>query len=196
MSITKVTAKIEDKTKELEKKNKNLYTGKLTAPLIAGDYTMEVSAYDNAGNVSRLKKNANVTLWNTPKTTWTKEDRFNIKDYNRIKNNLVFLQKLAVTMWDDFEISDMGEDITLYTAYWDVDIFNEFEKNLEKINQNIYTKNFGFSQSFFENGPFIKWDELNRIENATSTMYTLLKGQKSCLRRFAFRFGKAGRFRV
>ena len=33
--------------------------------------------------------------WVEPKTDWTKNDRFNLEDYNRIKNNLVFLNERA-----------------------------------------------------------------------------------------------------
>ena len=29
--------------------------------------------------------------WQTPKTNWTANDRFNISDYNRIKNNLTII---------------------------------------------------------------------------------------------------------
>ena len=29
--------------------------------------------------------------WTEPKTNWTENDFFNIKDYNRIKNNIAYL---------------------------------------------------------------------------------------------------------
>ena len=31
--------------------------------------------------------------WINPKTDWTKNDRFNYSDYNRIKNNLNYLHE-------------------------------------------------------------------------------------------------------
>lgn len=188
MSVEKVTAKL-SKESVLKKIKKELYSGTLTAPSEAGDCEITISAYDDSGNVSVAKKKLTVTRWHSPRTNWVSTDRFNFSDYNRIKNNLIYLHDLAVTMWEDFEILDMGEDIDKYTAYWDVGVFNLFEENLELINKNIFTKDFGVSQRFFENGPFIKWDELNRIEGAIYDMYILLTGQKKGLRKLAFRLG-------
>lgn len=130
-----------------------------------------------------------ITTWITPKTDWNENDRVNISDYNRIKNNLIHLHELAVSLWKSFEISDMGMDIDGYEGYWDVDVFNMFETNLDKININIFPQDFGVSQRFFENGPFIKWDELNRIESASLKMKNMLESQKKGIARVAFRLG-------
>lgn len=130
------------------------------------------------------------SLWNTPKTNWKSTDRFNFADYNRIKNNLNYLHQLAVSMWNEFDMPNMGADITDYNAFWDVDIFNLFESNLELINKHIFAQDFGVSQRFFENGAFIKWDELNRIESAILSMNDLLERQKNGLKRVSFRLGQ------
>lgn len=127
--------------------------------------------------------------WIEPKTDWISTDRFNISDFNRIKNNLLWLKERAVSLYKDFEISDMGDDITSYEEYWNVEYFNAFEKNVDIINNKIYTQDFGTAQRFFENGAFIKWDELNRLENACMKMKDILDRQSAGLRRFAFRFG-------
>ena len=67
---------------------------------------------------------------------------------------------------------------------------NEYiEENLEKINQNIFTQDFGDRQTFVPNGVFITYDELSRIESAILNMYNLLDRQKAGLIRLAFRFG-------
>lgn len=189
MSVTQVTASLSDETEVLKKNENDVYSGNLTAPTESGAYAVTVSAYDDAGNVSIQSKELDVTLWHTPKTDWKATDRFNFVDYNRIKNNLVYLHQFAETLWSSFSISDMGDDITEYTAFWDVDIFNLFESNLELINQNILTQDFGVSQRFFENGAFIKWDELNRIESAILFMNDLLERQKAGLRKLPFRLG-------
>lgn len=189
MSVTKVTASLSEETEVLEKNENEVYSGSLTAPTESGVYAVTVSAYDDAGNVAVATSYADVTLWHTPKTNWTVNDRFNFVDYNRIKNNLVYLHQLAEELWNEFEIKNMGEDITEYTAFWDVDIFNMFESNLDLINQNIFTQDFGISQRFFENGAFIKWDELNRIESAILSMNELLERQKAGLRKLSFKLG-------
>lgn len=189
MSVTKVTASLSEETTVLNETENDLYSGNLTAPTESGAYAMTISSYDDAGNVAVATSYVDVSLWHTPKTNWVSTDRFNFVDYNRIKNNLVYLHQFAVSLWSEFYISDMGEDITEYTAFWDVDIFNLFESNLELINQNIFTQDFGVSQRFFENGVFIKWDELNRIEGAILSMNDLLERQKAGLRKLSIRLG-------
>lgn len=125
--------------------------------------------------------------WTEPKTNWLPTDRFNISDFNRIKNNLKWLHNKSIELYRDFAIEDMGEDITSYESYWNVAYFNAFEANVNKINSEIYSQNFGISQKFFENGPFIKWDELNRIENACLKMKDILERQELGLRKLSFR---------
>ena len=64
--------------------------------------------------------------WVEPKTDWKSTDRFNFSDYNRIKNNLIWLHAKSEELWKKFNIEDMGEDITSYATYWNVDMFNAF----------------------------------------------------------------------
>ena len=127
--------------------------------------------------------------WSEPKTNWISIDRFNIADFNRIKNNLQWLYEKAVKLYKNFDIADMGEDITSFESYWNVAFFNAFESNVDVINNIIYTKDYGITQRFFENGPFIKWDELNRIESACLEMKDILDRQESGLQRLSFRLG-------
>ena len=127
--------------------------------------------------------------WQEPKINWVATDRFNILDFNRIKNNLEHLREKAISMYKTFEISDMGEDIVSYESYWNAEYFNAFEENVDIINNAIFTKDYGIAQRFYENGPFIKWDELNRIENACLRMKQILDGQELSLRKLSFRLG-------
>ena len=34
--------------------------------------------------------------WSTPKTNWKLYSKFNIEDFNRIKNNIAYLHEIAV----------------------------------------------------------------------------------------------------
>lgn len=126
--------------------------------------------------------------WIQPKTNWTASDRFNISDYNRIKGNLDFLKDKAETLYMSFDTQDMGPEKN-YVDYIYASEINKVEENLEKINQNIFTQDFGDRQTFVPNGVFITYDELNRIESAILNMYNLLDRQKAGLIRLAFRFG-------
>lgn len=196
MAITKVTATVADDTTDLKHSN-STYTGGLTAPKESGDYPVTVSAYDDAGNVTVDKSTvAEVSLWHTPKTNWKATDRFNYVDYNRIKNNLTYLYELAQEVYKQFSIVDMGADIEDYTGWFTAAAFNAFESNLETINKNIFTQDYGVSQRFFNNGQFIKWDELNRIESATLQMNDLLERQKANLRKLPFRLGAFREVRI
>ena len=127
--------------------------------------------------------------WKKPKTDWKSSDRFNIVDFNRIKNNLRFLHQKACKLYRNFDIENMGDEVTSYESYWNVAFFNAFESNVDVINNIIYTKDYGITQRFFENGPFIKWDELNRIESACLEMKDILDRQESGLQRLSFRLG-------
>lgn len=134
--------------------------------------------------------------WITPKTDWNTNSKFNIDDYNRIKNNLVYLKDRANKLIIPFEIDDMGSDLTAYTSFWDVKIFNLFETNLEKINQKTYNKNLGDTKTFYENGQFIKYDELNRLESSMITLKDTLDRQEQGLRHIPFRLGRFKEVRV
>lgn len=194
--IEKVTATVAEETADL-KENNSVYTGELTAPIDSGSYPVTVSAYDDSGNVTVNNSTvAEVTLWHTPKTNWKATDRFNYVDYNRIKNNLTYLHELAQEVYKQFQIADMGEDITDYTGWFTAAAFNAFESNLETINKNIFTQDYGVSQRFFDNGAFIQWQELNRIESTTLQMNELLERQKATLRKLPFRLGAFREVRI
>lgn len=189
MAVEKVTAGIAEETTQLQNTEDDIYSGSLEAPAEGGEYSLEVTAYDDSGNVSVISSEIEVSIWHTPKTDWKSTDRFNFVDYNRIKNNLLWLHEKVSELYSPFEIEDMGMDITDYLSYWKVQYFNAWEKNLDIINNHMFTKDYGTAQRFFENGPFIQWTELNRIESAILNMRDILERQEAGIRRLSFRFG-------
>ena len=80
--------------------------------------------------------------------------------------------------------------------FWEVSRFNAFEKNLELINKNTFNRNYGQTQTFYENSPFIQYDELNRIESAILSIYEILKRQEMTIRRIPFRLGTFKEVRI
>lgn len=195
MVVERVIATIADNEEQLKNDGDDKYEGKLIAPKLSGNYGVSVYAYDDAGNVSIATSITNpelsieVSKWHTPKTNWSVKDRFNFIDYNRIKNNLAYLQEYATLIFKSFNIKDMGEDIESHTFEWDVDIFNLFETNLAEIDKNLFLKDYGTPQTFYENGVFIQWNELNRIESAILSIKKDLDDYKAGLRRLSFRLG-------
>lgn len=134
--------------------------------------------------------------WIEPKTDWTSQDTFNFSDYNRIKNNIAYLRERVVKLVKPFEIQDMGDDMTSYAELFDASKFNTIEQNLETINNNAYLKDYGTKQTFYDNGVFIAYAELNRIESATLDIYNMLGRQEIGLRRLAFRLGAGREVRI
>lgn len=124
-----------------------------------------------------------------PKTDWLSSDRFNIEDYNRIRNNILYIHGIANQVYPSFELESMGEIKNSYDGYWTANEFNAIESNVYAINDHILSKDYGVPQRFFPNGAFIKWDELNRIESAISSMNAILARQKGSIPRLQFRLG-------
>ena len=105
--------------------------------------------------------------WTTPKTNWAASDRFNITDYNRIKNNIQWLiDKAEEVMMMPIDYEDMGADVVSHEGYRTADDFNKIEENLDTINNAVFYKDYGAAQTFYANGVFIQYTELNRIESA------------------------------
>jgi len=196
MSVKRVTASLEDNTSDLSELGSDRYSGELETPRQSGTYGIIITAEDEGGNIAVLDSTQdtrlllNAIIWQTPKVNWKPTDRFKWWDYNRIKNNLKYLHERAVLLVKPFEIEDMGTDITDYRARWPVDVFNKFERNLEAIDRNTYNIDYGQKQIFYENGAFIKWNELNRIENATLSINNMIYRQEIALRRLPFVFGR------
>lgn len=134
--------------------------------------------------------------WIIPKTDWKSTDRFNISDYNRIRNDILFLRNKLSEINIFFEIEDMGDDMTDYSGYWDFNIFNAIEKNVEKINSRMEKKDFGETKTFFPNGRFVTFDELNRIENAILDMKMTLDNIEKGIRHIPFRLGSYKEIRI
>lgn len=140
---------------------------------------------------------ADAISWVTPKTDWygnTDEsgiyhgDRFNSEDFNRIKNNLQYLRDLAVKLYPDFDIVDMGSDKG-YTDFPYADEINRMEDNLDKIVTSTFKGSYGTKQIFMDNGAFIDYAELNRIESATLDIYNKLSTQHEGRRMLTFMLG-------
>lgn len=127
--------------------------------------------------------------WTIPKTYWKISDRFNIADYNRIKNNLAYLHEKAVELYTSFEVQDMGSDKTSYADFFYADEINTMENNLDTIASNTFGKDYGTKKTFADNGAFIDYNELNRIESASLDLYNQLSGQYEGRRMLTFMLG-------
>lgn len=126
--------------------------------------------------------------WITPKTDWKSTDRFNLSDYSRIKGNMEYIRARSEGILTPYNFEEMSQ-VTAYTAIWNVDDFNRFERNLSYLQKSVPSLDFGTSQTFYENGRFIGASELNRIESALFESNELISRQYFGLRRLVVRLG-------
>ena len=134
--------------------------------------------------------------WTTPKTDWVSTDTFNITDFNRIKNNLEYLHDESESMFGQYDIIDMGSDLSSYAGFWDVSKFNAIEQNLATINQHLISADIGITLTFYPNGAFITFTELNRVERATVTLKASIDGWYEGMNILPFRLGNHGYMRA
>ena len=127
-------------------------------------------------------------MWQTPKTDWTAKDVVLCSDYNRIKGNIDYLQTLACKIYKGFDIEEMGDDKT-EEQYPYADEYNRLEQNIEMIAKSTAGFQYGESPVFFDNGNFLDYQELNRIEGATLDMYNQLTNQYKGRRMLTFTLG-------
>ena len=124
--------------------------------------------------------------WQEPKTDWQASDFFNIQDYNRIKGNLNEIRTQALTLWPDFPFEEMGVDKTYQDYGFYADEINRFEENVEHICAGTFPFPVGEQQTFYENQPFIDWQELNRIEEACRLIYSNICSREAGRKTLAF----------
>lgn len=147
--------------------------------------------------------------WITPKTNWHakydgageyKGDFFNIEDYNRIKNNLVYLRELGSELVYGLPTINVGADKHYPVAgspNWDNDNFfadeiNAIEDGLQGIEDklNLFHVKHGTKKTYYENSSFIGYSELNRIESAQLDLYNHFRDSIAGKLHLAIRFGE------
>lgn len=113
--------------------------------------------------------------WITPKTDWNDTTPFTYADYNRIRNNLLYINdKINTDYPSKSQPLDLGDAKTGYNDSYYPSEFNAFEDALEsftRIGQNV---NIGTKNHYSSNGNFISFSDLNRIENCCLKWYTTL----------------------
>lgn len=109
--------------------------------------------------------------WITPKINWIYGEGFDHIDYNRIRNNLLFLCEKANKIYPpEIELPDLGAEKTR-DSYFYADEFNAFEEVLERLKDQVQDLGIGEKQIFYPLGKFIGYEERNRIEKACLLYY-------------------------
>ena len=104
--------------------------------------------------------------WITPKTNWKSSDYITYTDYNRIRNNLLYINDQLNTMFPDkAQTLDLGSAKTGYSNVYHASEFNAFEDALESFARVGADVNTGKRNTYKPNCPFIGYQDLNRIES-------------------------------
>lgn len=105
--------------------------------------------------------------WITPKTDWVKTDQFTYQDYNRIRNNLLFLNDRFNNDNPEKAVEiNLGLPKTSYDNDYFPSEFEAFEKALDsfkRMDGNVTVGERGFYRG---NNNFISADELNHLEQS------------------------------
>lgn len=127
--------------------------------------------------------------WIEPKIDWTINDYINIEDFNRIKNNLLYLYEISKKYYF-YKLSYPSIVDVNYRSYAYSDIWNQLERNLEDIIKNTYRlPSLGEMKLFIGGDPYIDYMELNRLENACLRYYNLFNSLGSTTKTLSFTLG-------
>lgn len=126
--------------------------------------------------------------WTEPKTNWTEDDFFNVEDYRRITNNIMYLKDFLDSLF--YGLSDMQSmsEKNISEPIYAREI-NYIENNIELLNIETYRLEIGDTKEYFPNQRTMDFNELNRIEKAMFDIYTKMKKHKELLTRLSFRLG-------
>lgn len=137
--------------------------------------------------------------WIDPKTDWSCSvdsdgiyhgDRFNYTDYNRIKNNMVYLHEIALEMYDPFSINILEDKAA--GDYFYADEINLIEENLNILWKHTYRPEGVGAKEYVENGKIFDFTELNRLEGLTLKLHETLMAQYYSRRTLPFMLGVKG----
>ncbi len=105
--------------------------------------------------------------WITPKTDWVKTDQFTYQDYNRIRNNLLFINDRFNNDNPEKAVEiNLGLPKTSYDNDYFPSEFEAFEKALDSFKRMDGNVTVGERGSYRGNNNFVSADELNHLEQS------------------------------
>lgn len=128
-------------------------------------------------------------MWIEPKTDWVRSDKFNYKDYNRIKNNIAYLKEKVIEIYADFSFEDMGKDKESYADYPYADEFTRLENNLERIRNHTFPFDDSAHKQWYENQRTPSYEDFNRLEKACLRFFNGFKDIKANKGTLSMRLG-------
>ena len=136
--------------------------------------------------------------WQEPKTDWKVEfdtagsyigDYFNATDYQRIKNNLLYLKNLAETMYRIISFPSIPDVTAASFGY--ASTIDALERALDALADGTFDPGIQERKHWEANAPAPSAEDLNRIESSCMQMFGTLSGQAKCLPHLSFILGGA-----
>lgn len=116
-------------------------------------------------------------------------DFINVTDYNRIKDNLLYLYDVSKQFYEDYSLTDVPPNVS-YDTYAYAEIWNSLENTLQDIVDNTYRlPTIGNRKIFTAYDPYIDYTELNRLERACLLYYQMFKGLEETVPYIPFTLG-------
>lgn len=197
-NITSVTGTLDNEKLDFTHSAGTVYKATAQIDSSESSHVAVVTAVDSAGNSATETMVVSISgSWSTPKTDWYgytdadgiyHGDRFNTEDFNRIKNNLAYLREIAITMYKEFAINDLGGDRSK-EQYFYADEINRLEENIEIIASNTFNPDVGNAPLYTANGRIFDYTELNRIESLILGLYNQLLNQYRGRQMLTFNLG-------
>ncbi len=128
-------------------------------------------------------------MWQEPKIDWVSTDSFNFEDYNRIKNNIAYLRKMALSFYSTVPFEDMGDDKNGYNEFPYAEEFNRLEDNLELLRNSTFIFNNEEKKTWYANEKTPDFEDFNRIERICLDYYNGLQRYRP--RRLSITLGMA-----
>lgn len=135
-------------------------------------------------------------MWIEPKINWVESDRFNLSDYNRIKNNIAHIYSMALEVYSDFPFEEMGSDKTEYYEFPYADEFTKLEQNLKNIKENTFAFTSDGFREWYENERTPTYQDFNRLEKSCLLFYNGFSSMKNQKNKLAFRLGGFGKLKI
>lgn len=134
--------------------------------------------------------------WTKPKTDWScmydewgkyLGDFFNAEDYNRIKNNIVYLYDLSKKLFPHYALLDMGAD-KVYKDFLYAEEINKISLNIKQI---CIHAGVSFTPALFnDNDNLFDYIWLNSAEEMLLKLYNILSAINGGRRQLKFELGE------
>ena len=137
--------------------------------------------------------------WIKAKTDWQPTDYINVDDFNRIRNNILYLMQEHVPLFGDIQFTEpiTGEETVGNWAY--AEEWNNLEDRLEDfLTKTVYAIDglVGKKKNYNIYSPYIDYEELNRIEKTCEIYQRTFLGRHNSREHLSYELGNYGGVKI